>query len=124
MEKRIPEPDVTPRIIAEIPICLYEFIEMLVSMQAYQKGIKPIRFSSETLANRFIYLTWNIDLEQERQYENLFSTIRKACNKLFAQLLEQERISWNRKGITYAFRIEKGNQSSNDLVLEFKSIQL
>ena len=124
MKKAIPEPDVTPRIIAELPICLHEFIEMLVSMQHYQKGIKPIRFSSETLAHRFIYLNWNIELEQEGQYQNLFNTIGKECYKLFAQLLEQQRITWNRKGTTYDFRIEKANQSSNDLVLEFKSIQL
>ncbi|MGY5874924.1 MAG: hypothetical protein RTU30_04185 [Candidatus Thorarchaeota archaeon] len=116
----IREPDVTPAVIADIPECLQMFIEMLVGMQSYLKGIKPLRISSNTLAHRFIDLRWNITLHHSVQYKQLFKTIEKECHILFQQLLKQEKIAWKRKDESYAFRIIKKYEDPDNIILEFK----
>ncbi len=117
------EPDVTPEVIADIPKCLREFLEMLVAMQPYLKGIKPLRIPSKTLASRFIYLRWGIDIGQLNQNKQLFTAIETECYSLFQELLKQERIDWTRKDESYAFKIIKKNEDPDNLILEFEPIK-
>ena len=117
------EPDVTPAVIADIPECLRQFIEMKVTMQPHLKGIKPLRVPSKTLASRFIFQRWGIDLNELEKYRQLFTTIRMECYFLFRQLLKQEKITWELKDESYAFRIIKKYEDSDNTVLEFKRIK-
>ena len=115
-------PEVTPEVVADIPESLRKFIEMLVGMQPYLKGIKPLRIPSKTLASRFIFQRWGIDIGEFNQYKQLFVAITNECYILFQQLLKQETIDWEQREESYVFRIIEKYKDSDNIILEFKPV--
>ncbi|MDH4213167.1 MAG: hypothetical protein OEV85_04540 [Candidatus Thorarchaeota archaeon] len=112
------EPSLTPSSISSIPSHLK--MTLLEILSRYEgKGRKGILISSNSLANKFIHLQWNIRPTQRRQYRNLFLAVREECRSIFQYYINNREVIYQEHGTDYKFRVYKFDEVRGNLILGF-----
>jgi hypothetical protein len=112
------EPALTLSKIADISIVLKQTLSEMIQKQEGKKR-KSTLVSSNSLANRFIRLQWEIRPSQRRQYRNLFSTVRGQCRTLFQYYIRQGEIIDRRPDAEYRYHIYRFDEIRGNLILGF-----
>ncbi|MFW9957746.1 MAG: hypothetical protein ACFFCT_06730 [Candidatus Odinarchaeota archaeon] len=112
------EPVLTPSsessIVNLLKMALLEFLS-----RCDVKGRKSILISSNSLANKFIYLQWGIRPSQRRQYRNLFLTVREQCRDIFQYYINQKEVIYQEHGTDHKFGVYKFDEVRGNLILGF-----
>jgi len=110
------EPELTPSIIATIPDLVKE---ILLNPKQFRTPHRRIMLSSNSIANRFIFARWEIRPSQRRRHKDLFAEVRKECRRYFKYLLNNGRITCDRKGPSVSFGVFKFDEIRGNLILGF-----
>jgi hypothetical protein len=78
-----------------------------------------VLISSNSLANKFIYLQWGIKPTQRRQYRNLFLAIRGHCRIIFQYYIKRGEVVSQKKGTDHKFGVYKFDEVRGNLILGF-----
>ena len=117
MWKRVShEPTLTPNGKSSVSVLLKEIILENCSRQE-GRGRGSVLISSNSLANRIVYLNWGIRSSQRRQYRNLFSEVREQCRNLFRYYVNQGEVVGEKEGTEYRYGVYKFDEVRGNLIL-------